>query len=417
MHRHVPAAAGVLASFALVAPLWAQQDENAKKLLTESRDAIKTLPGLTFKSKRSLEGAPQLAMKGDAQVKFVRNQGNAVASSFWAQGEMIMPMSDKPTKIDTMYNGTIVSYLDHTAKLVVEKKQADSAQHRNVKTHRDQFVPQSFFDRNPFERELLSPNISMGDIIEVGGEKCQVVVISMPASERESRIAISLLDKLPRRSEQVAKVSGGNASFVLEVTDLKIVSDLDPSKWQVAAPEGYQRRAIEDAQPATVPAPQPAPQPSPAPAAPPVPAVQRGGLEPGATAPTFALDQIGGGRFDLAQHKGKVVVVGFWGATFGASKNALAVLDEVHKAKGDKPIEVVGIAARTEAETATKFFAETKASFPGLLAGDDVAKQFRVRGYPSVAVITGEGRVSAFFQSAPSKEDLDKAIDAAIQGK
>jgi len=415
MNRFALTAAGALVAFSVAAPAWAQIDDQAKALLTDSSAAIKNLPGLTFKSKRSLDGAAQLAMKGESSVRFVRNQGNAPASSFWVQGEMLLPMSKDPSKVDTLYNGTIVSYLDHTQKLVIEKKQSDSAQNRNAKTHRDQFIPQSFFDRNPFERELLAPKMSIAGTIEVGGEKCQVIKLEFPATQRESLIAISMLDKLPRRMEQVAKIKEGSASFVVELTELKIVSDLDASKWQVSEPDGYKRRTEADnPAPAIAPAPQPmTPNQPPAP----LPAVNRGGLEPGAAAPAFELEQASGGKFSLSEQKGQVVVVGFWGAMFGASKNTLTVLEETHKDLAGKPVKVVGIACRTDKAAAEKFFADSKATFPSLLGGDDIAKQFKVRGYPSVAVITGEGRVSAFFQSSPTKEELAKAIEVALGGK
>lgn len=415
MNRFALSAASALVAFSVAAPAWAQVDDQAKALLADASAAIKNLPGLTFKSKRSLDGAAQLAMKGDASVRFVRNQGNAPASSFWVQGEMLLPMSKDPSRIDTLYNGTFVSYLDNTQKLVIETKQSDSAQNKNAKTHRDQFIPQSFFDRNPFEREMLAPKISNAGTIDVGGEKCQVIKLEFPANQRESLIAISLLDKLPRRMEQVAKIKEGAASFVVEITDLKVVSDLEPAKWQTTEPEGYKRRAAAD-NPAPVITPAPQPTTPNQPLAP-VPAVTRGGLEPGAAAPAFELDQASGGKFSLSEQKGQVVVVGFWGAMFGASKNTLTVLEEVQKDLAGKSVKVVGVACRTDKAAAEKFFADSKATFPSLLGGDDIAKQFKVRGYPSVAVITGEGRVSAFFQSSPAKEELAKAIEAALGGK
>ncbi|MFN0010821.1 MAG: TlpA family protein disulfide reductase [Phycisphaerales bacterium] len=430
----------------LASPVWAQAgappaapaaapqvDEQAKTILMESAAAIKAMTGVSYKAKRSLEGQAQFTMKTEGEVKFVRDSATPSASAMWIKGRLQFPMQDARDVYVAFANGQ-ASWVDFRQNTVFDKKVVAADTAPEVKRVKDQLVPEFFVEREPFEKTLRSQDLTVTGVEEVNGEKCQVVRTWSAASQRGAKIFISMNDRLPRRFEPISGLKGaegGQASFTLDIRDLKVEPDLKAADIQVDVPQGFSRRmeepATKAAQPAQPQIPGPvklpdagdAPPQAQAPAQPkPMPgAGMKGGFAPGTVAPAWMLRTADDKEQTLASHAGKVVVLGFWGPLFGQSKAANLMLDEVNKALAGKNAAVYSVACRDPGKRATKLMADWGATLPLLVEGDQTAKDYQVQGYPSFAVIDGEGKIAAFFQGATSKDDLMKAVETAMGGK
>jgi peroxiredoxin len=453
----------------IVNPADVRVEQKAKDLLQGCADALRKLDSISFQSMQKLEGHKQLEMGGEGRVRFIRNGAAPSASAVSVVGEVQLPMSPR-VAYNAMFDGKMAQWLDTSAKVLNEQDGPVSDSFRQLKNCKDRLVPAQFFDLEPFGRELKADGLLYEGTKDIRGTTCEVVRAVMPASQRETIIFIGANDKLPRRIEMVSGHRDGKASYINELWDLSL-SPVKPEDLHIKLPEGFEKRRLDPApppkpfnpfpnnnpnanQPAAagtgtlkpadskeIPAevldaakkrfgekavtgrdqqieqtrpagPQTTPPPA---AAQPNPAnTQRFGLAPGADAPAWSLKPAGGGdAVALAGLKGKVVVLGFWGNIFGQSKTMLAELQKLHDGTQRDKLAVLGVACRTSEDNAKAYWTANTLSIPNLIEGDPVARDYKIRGYPSVTVIGPDGKVAAFFESTPTADALQAAIKKA----
>ena len=138
----------------------------------------------------------------------------------------------------------------------------------------------------------------------------------------------------------------------------------------------------------------------------------------GKAGPDFALDLLGGGKMQLAQHKGKqVVVLDFWATWCGPCVRALPALGEIATAYKDKGVVVYAVNQREEAEVVKRFLETKKLALTVAMdAKGDVAKLYQVKGIPQTVIIDKEGNIAALHVgfSPTLKETLTKEIEALL---
>ena len=148
--------------------------------------------------------------------------------------------------------------------------------------------------------------------------------------------------------------------------------------------------------------------------------------------PAPALADVMGWKGDavkLADLKGKVVLLEFWGYWCGPCIASMPVLFELHEKFADKGLVIVGIHldADGEVDTAAKLDAKIASfkkevwkgkdlPFPVALTSgrrDDaggragVAGTYGIRGYPSTILIDREGKVVGSFAAHDSKSAIE----------
>lgn len=139
----------------------------------------------------------------------------------------------------------------------------------------------------------------------------------------------------------------------------------------------------------------------------------------GDDAPTFALDLVGGETFDLADQKGKVVLVNFWATWCPPCVEEMPHLrDEVFRRFEGEDFVMVCV-AREETNKKIASFAEIKGWSEVPMGGDvdrSIYKQYADHTIPRNFVIDREGTV--IFQSIgfekPEFEQMIEVIGAAL---
>jgi len=71
----------------------------------------------------------------------------------------------------------------------------------------------------------------------------------------------------------------------------------------------------------------------------------RAGARVGEAAPTFTAPELDGTTFDLAAHRGEVVVMNVWASWCPPCRAEVPVLDAFYRAHHDKGVEVIGLSA------------------------------------------------------------------------
>ena len=122
-------------------------------------------------------------------------------------------------------------------------------------------------------------------------------------------------------------------------------------------------------------------------------------LPAGAAAPDFQFTRLVDGQTArLSQLSGHIVVLEFW---FTGCHPCIDALDRMETLKAEHPewnatVELVGVSVNDEMQDAVRLFREKQWSSVAIVwAGPDVAKAYRISGYPTLFLIDQDGKVVA----------------------
>ncbi len=159
--------------------------------------------------------------------------------------------------------------------------------------------------------------------------------------------------------------------------------------------------------PTAAPAPAPAARSVPAPAAP-------GPRDATAEVPALRLATVDGGTFDLAQHRGKWVVVNYWATWCGPCLKEMPELSALDAMR--EHIDVVGLAYEDTTPEAMRAFLKQRPVVYPIALVDVYAPpaDFEVpRGLPMTWLIAPDGKVAHKFTGPVTAHDIEAAIAAA----
>ncbi|MFA4945400.1 MAG: DUF2092 domain-containing protein [Lentisphaeria bacterium] len=140
----------------------------------------------------------------------------------------------------------------------------------------------------------------------------------------------------------------------------------------------------------------------------------------GKPAPTFKLEQLAGGSFNLADQRGKILILDFWATWCGPCKRSLPMLTELAATFRDQGVLFRAVNQEEPAETVRGFLDTLKLDCPVLLDPDGaVGERYRVTAIPKTVLIGPDGTVQAIHVGfAPDiKQTLTGQIQALLAGK
>jgi thiol-disulfide isomerase/thioredoxin len=119
----------------------------------------------------------------------------------------------------------------------------------------------------------------------------------------------------------------------------------------------------------------------------------------GRATPPLVLKDLDGRRVDLADLRGRVVIVNFWATWCIPCKDELPSLQRLREKMAGKPVEVLTVNFGEMAERVRPFMQKEGLALPVLLdTQKDVGRDWKVGGLPMTFVIDAKGRArySAF---------------------
>ncbi|MGC9668275.1 TlpA family protein disulfide reductase [Planosporangium sp. 12N6] len=131
-------------------------------------------------------------------------------------------------------------------------------------------------------------------------------------------------------------------------------------------------------------------------------------------APEVTGELLEGGSYDLARHRGEVIVLNFWAAWCSpcrAEAPELAAVAEATRAQG---VSFVGIDIRDDRDKAQAFVKRYGITYPSLFdpAGRTALTFDKVppTATPSTLIIDRKGRIAALYTKPLTREDLQPAV-------
>lgn len=113
-------------------------------------------------------------------------------------------------------------------------------------------------------------------------------------------------------------------------------------------------------------------------------------------APALKLPDLDGKVFDLADLRGKVVLINFWATWCPPCRREMPSLERLRQRLADKGLVVIAVDVGEDADTVFSFTGqlEPAPTFPLLLDKDSAAMQrWKVKGLPTTFVVDAQGRV------------------------
>jgi thiol-disulfide isomerase/thioredoxin len=130
-------------------------------------------------------------------------------------------------------------------------------------------------------------------------------------------------------------------------------------------------------------------------------------------APAVTGELLGGGTFDLAAHKGEVVVINFWASNCAPCRTEAPELDATYNATKGDGVAFLGISVRDERDKALAYLADVKTPYGSLFdPAGETALGFKVppTTIPSTLVIDRAGRLASVFYGVVYQKQLQPVI-------
>jgi thiol-disulfide isomerase/thioredoxin len=140
----------------------------------------------------------------------------------------------------------------------------------------------------------------------------------------------------------------------------------------------------------------------------------------GQPAYAFKLDMLDGHEFQLAGHKGRLVVLDFWATWCGPCMQTMPLIDGVVREFADKPVDLVAVNLEEQPDQIKSMLERHKLKIAVALDRDGViAAKYGVTAIPQTVIVDREGKVARLYVGGGQNtaDSLRKALQEMLAEK
>lgn len=134
----------------------------------------------------------------------------------------------------------------------------------------------------------------------------------------------------------------------------------------------------------------------------------------GKPAPAFTLKSFDGKPLSLADLRGQVVLLDFWGTFCIPCVNALPELQALHAKNASRGFAVVGVTVDDRAAMVAKATSRAKVTYPIVQATPAVWSAYKVNALPSLVLVGRDGRIVKRFGGEADRAGMLATIEQAL---
>lgn len=135
-------------------------------------------------------------------------------------------------------------------------------------------------------------------------------------------------------------------------------------------------------------------------------------------APDFSLQDLNGQPLNLADYRGKIVVLDFWATWCAPCRDEIPHLVQLQDKYRDQGLQLVGISMDDGAKPVREFYQQFKMNYPVALGNEKVAEAYGgILGLPIAFLIGRDGRIQAKYTGEVNMSVLEQEIKMLVQAK
>lgn len=135
-------------------------------------------------------------------------------------------------------------------------------------------------------------------------------------------------------------------------------------------------------------------------------------------APDFSLHDLNNQPLDLANYRGKVVVLNFWATWCTPCRGEIPHFVKLQDEYREPGLQVIGISMDDDAKPVLNFYQQFKMNYPVALGNEKIAEAYGgILGLPITFLIGRDGRVRTKYIGEVNMSTLEQEIKTLLQEK
>jgi cytochrome c biogenesis protein CcmG, thiol:disulfide interchange protein DsbE len=141
------------------------------------------------------------------------------------------------------------------------------------------------------------------------------------------------------------------------------------------------------------------------------------GDQTGRVAPEFAFDTFTGERYDLADLKGRPVVLNFWASWCIPCRAEMPYFENVYREHRDDGVIFLGLAVQDDPQSAREFLHTVGVTYPtGIDRANQVSTAYGLVGLPTTIFITPDATIARRWNGPVSEAELTALVTRIKSG-